>query len=71
MPKNYDPEAPSYEDSISHARDLPYYTLCEMQSMIKCAHRLYNVEIEIFDQLYLLKIITYGELQKNYRDFNQ
>ena len=71
MPEDYDPEAPAYEDIISYARGIPYYTLCEMQSMIKCAHYLYNVEIEIFDQLYLLKIITYGELQKNYRDFNQ
>ena len=70
MPEDYDPEAPAYEDIISHARGIPYYTLCEMQSMIKCAHKLYNLEIGTFDELYLLKIINYGELQRNCRNFS-
>lgn len=65
-----DPEAPGYESIVSYARDLPYYTLCVMKDLVEAAHNLYNLEVKMFDDLYLLKIITYGELQKNYRNFS-
>lgn len=66
-----DPEAPGYDSIVSYSRDLTYYTLCVMRDLVEAAHNLYNLEVKMFDDLYLLKIITYGELQKNYRDFNQ
>ena len=65
-----DSEAPGYESIASYARDLPYYTLCVMKDLVEAAHNLYNLEVKMFDDLYLLKIITYGELQKNYRNFS-
>ena len=66
-----DPAAPGYDSIVSYSRDLTYYPLCVMKDLVEAAHNLYNLEVKMFDDLYLLKIITYGELQKNYRDFNQ
>jgi len=71
MPEAYDPEAPPPESVVSYTRDVSYYTLCGMKDMIKCTHKLYNLKVDMFDQLYLLKIIDYGELQRSYKKFNQ
>ena len=65
-----DPEAPGYDSIVSYSRDLSYHTLCVMRDLVEAVHKLYNLEMKMFDDLYLLKIITYGELQQSYRNFS-
>ena len=52
---------------VSYARDIPYYSFLEMRTSIKRAHRLFKKKNTVWDQLYMLKIINYGELQKGYK----
>ena len=49
---------------VSYARDIPYYSFLEMKESIKRAHRLFKKKNTVWDQLYMLKIINYGQLQK-------
>ena len=52
---------------VSYARDIPYYSFLEMKEAIKRAHRLFKKKNVIWDDLYMLKIINYGDLQKSYK----
>ena len=52
---------------VSYARDIPYYSFLEMKEAIKRAHRLFKKKNVIWDELYMLKIINYGDLQKSYK----
>ena len=52
---------------VSYARDIPYYSSLEMKESIKRAHRLFKKKNTVWDQLYMLKIINYGELQRGYK----
>ena len=52
---------------VSYARDIPYYSFLEMKESIKRAHRLFKKKNTVWDQLYMLKIINYGELQRGYK----
>ena len=58
------------EEMISHARGLSYYTLREMEASIERAQKLWNRELPAFDKLYLLQIIDYGDLQRQYKGLN-
>ena len=55
---------------VSYARDIPHHTFLEMKEAVKSAHRLFKKKNVIWDDLYMLKIINYGELQKSYRSEN-
>ena len=55
---------------VSYARDIPHYTFLEMKESIKRAHRLFKKKNVIWDDLYMLKIINYRELQKSYKREN-
>ena len=52
---------------VSYARDIPHYTFLEMEESIKRAHQLFKKKNVIWDDLYMLKIINYRELQKSYK----
>ena len=52
---------------VSYARNIPYYSFLEMKESIKRAHRLFKKKNAVWDQLYMLKIINYRELQKSYK----
>ena len=52
---------------VSYAKNLPYYSFLEMKEAIKRAHRLFKKKNTVWDQLYMLKIINYGELQRGYK----
>ena len=52
---------------VSYAKKLPYYSFLEMKESIKRAHRLFKKKNMVWDQLYMLKIINYRELQKSYK----
>ncbi len=57
----------THEYGLSHARDIPYYTLQEMKQSVKNAHKLFQRELDMFDTMYYLNLITYGELQRSYK----
>ena len=52
---------------ISYARGLSYYTLREMKQSVANVQKLYKKKLDIFDTMYYLNIISYGELQKSYK----
>ena len=60
-----------HNHGISHARGVPYYDLCEMKQSVYRAHKLYNKQLPMFDVLYMLHVIPYGDLQRQYRESNQ
>jgi hypothetical protein len=47
-------------DRISHARFIPYWTLKDMNHAIKSCHNLWNKQQPMFDELYMLGVLTYG-----------
>ena len=53
--------------SILYARDLSYYELQEMKESVRRCHRLFEKQLPTFDTMYLLKILDYGQLQRNYK----
>ena len=55
---------------VSYARNIPYYSFLEMKESIKRAHQLFKKKNMVWDQLYMLKIINYGELQNSYKSEN-
>ena len=55
---------------VSYARDIPHYTFLERKEAVKRAHRLFKKKNMVWDQLYMLKIINYGELQNSYKSEN-
>ena len=57
----------AHEHRIAYARDLSYYTLKEMENCVHNAHKLFERKLDMFDSMYYLKIITYGELQRTYK----
>ena len=54
-------------NGLSYARDIPYYTLQEMKQSVENAHKLFQRELDMFDTMYYLKLISYGELQRSYK----
>ena len=57
----------AHEHRIAYARDLSYYTLKEMENCVHNAHKLFERKLDMFDTMYYLNIITYGELQRTYK----
>ena len=53
-------------DRVSPARFIPYWTLEEMKLSIKACHNLCDKQQPMFDELYMLGVMTYGELQRTY-----
>ena len=56
----------THEYGLSYARGIPYYTLKQMQQSVANVQKLYKKKLDIFDTMYYLNIISYGELQKSY-----
>ncbi len=55
------------DSMVQHARDLSYWDLKGMKQSIANAQKLFNKELPLYDTLYLLKIIDYGQLQRRYK----
>jgi|TARA_R100001082_G_scaffold8497_1_gene5004 hypothetical protein len=53
--------------AVTHARNIPYYELEEMKNSVKRCHNLFRKKLPMYDTMYLLKIMDYGQLQRNYR----
>ena len=62
------PRIPEHNShAIEHARGIPYYTLEEMERSVSRAHKCFGHINIMWDQLYMLEIIDYGTLQRNYK----
>ena len=57
------------EHAVQYTRGTSYYKLKAKYESLSNAHRLYKRQIELWDTFYLLDVISYGELQRNYRSF--
>ena len=57
----------THEYGLSYARGIPYYTLKQMQQSVANVQKLYKKKLDIFDTMYYLNIISYGERQKSYK----
>jgi len=53
-------------DIVSHARGLPYWTLKNMKKSVRACHKLFSKRQPMWDELYMLQIMTYRDLQKGY-----
>ena len=53
--------------AVSHARDISYYDFKEMKESVRRCHNLWGKKLPTFDTMYYLKIMDYGELQRNYK----
>jgi hypothetical protein len=61
-----------YEFSrISYARGLGYYELEAMKESVAACQRLFNqgnpLANSMWDTMYMLQVISYGELQRHYK----
>ena len=58
-----------YEYTIlAYARDITHSQQMLMEESIEACHKLYKKRLPLWDQMYMLKVINYGELQKAYRN---
>lgn len=58
-----------YEYTIlAYARDVTHSQQMLMEDLIEACHKLYKKRLPLWDQMYMLKVINYGELQKAYRN---
>jgi hypothetical protein len=53
---------------IIHARDVPYWELKDMKKAVKACHYLFEKTHPAWDELYMLKIMSYGQLQRGYHE---
>ena len=55
-------------DRILYARNLGYYKHKKMERAVRACHRLFGVKKPMYDELYMLQVLPYGKLQKEYKD---
>ena len=55
-------------DRIIYARNLGYYVHENMERSVEACHSLFGIKKPMYDQLYMLKALPYGKLQKEYND---
>ena len=53
--------------AVSYARNIPYYDLEEMKKSVSRCHNLWCKKLPMYDTMYYLKIMDYGQLQRNYK----
>ena len=66
-------KASVYEFSvISYARGLGYYELEAMKESVAACQKLFNqgkpLANSMWDTMYMLQVISYGELQRHYKE---
>ena len=59
---------PYYFERVKYARGLSYYDQLLMEELIGACHKLFERKLPVWDQMYMLKVLSYGELQKIYKD---
>ena len=55
-------------DRILYARNLGYYKHKKMERAVRACHRLFGVKKPLYDELYMLQVLPYGKLQREYKN---
>ena len=58
---------PYYFERVKYARGLSYYDHLLMEEMVEACHKLFERKLPTWDQMYMLKVLSYGELQRVYK----
>jgi hypothetical protein len=53
---------------LAYARDVTHSQQMLMEDLIEACHKLYKKRLPLWDQMYMLKVVNYGELQRAYRN---
>ena len=62
---------PYYFERVKYARGLSYYDHLLMEEMVEACHKLFERELPAWDQMYMLKVLSYGELQLSYGELQK
>ena len=54
--------------TLAYARDITHAQHVLMEELLEACHKLYKRHLPLWDQMYMLKVISYGELQRAYRN---
>ena len=57
---------PYYFERVAYARGLSHYDQLLMEELIEACHRLFERSLPLWDQMYMLNVLSYGELQRQY-----
>lgn len=52
---------------LVYARDITHSQHVLMEELLEACYKLYKRHLPLWDQMYMLKVISYGELQGVYR----
>ena len=55
-------------DRILYARNLGYYKHKKMERAVRACHRLFGIKKPMYDELYMLQVLPYGKLQREYKN---
>ena len=55
-------------ERIAYARGMSHYDQILMEDLVKACHRLFKRYLPLWDQMYMLKVLSYGELQRQYKN---
>ena len=53
---------------VAYSRDITHYDKILMEELIEACHTLFERCLPTWDQMYMLKVLSYGELQRIYKD---
>ena len=59
---------PYYFERVKYARGLSHHDHLLMEELIEACHKLFGRKLPSWDQMYMLKVLSYGELQRIYKD---
>ena len=59
---------PYYYDRVAYARGLSHWDHMLMEDLVEACHELFQKYLPMWDQLYMLNVLSYGELQRKYKD---
>jgi hypothetical protein len=54
-------------ERVQYARDMSHHDIRLMEDLVTACHILWNKYLPMWDQLYMLNVLSYGELQRQYR----
>ena len=55
-------------ERIAYARGMSHYDQILMEDLVEACHRLFKKYLPLWDQMYMLNVLSYGELQRQYKD---
>jgi|DEB0MinimDraft_4_1074332.scaffolds.fasta_scaffold123930_2 hypothetical protein len=53
---------------ISVARGTSFWTIKAMEESLENCHRLFGKKIPVYDMMYMINVLTYGQLQRYYKE---